>query len=177
MDFTLSPEHEMMRKAIAEFAAKEVKPGASERDEREEFSMELFAKMGAMGLAGIPVPEEYGGAGGDYVGYAIAVEEISKVDASAGITLSTHTSLCSVPIMEYGTEEQKQKFLTPVASGAAVGAYSLTEPTSGSDAGTMRTRAVALMPLAPTLTTPTPGFASAGATVTGNHHLLVCKFI
>ena len=142
MDFTLTPEHEMMRKAIAEFAAKEVKPGASERDEKEEFSMELFQKMGAMGLAGIPMPEEYGGAGGDYVGYAIAVEEISKVDASAGITLSTHTSLCSVPILEYGTEEQKQKFLVPLAQGKKLGAFGLTEPSAGSDAAGMKSMAV-----------------------------------
>ncbi len=142
MDFTLSPEHEMMRKAIADFAAKELKPGASERDEKEEFSMELFYKMGAMGLAGIPIPEENGGAGGDYLGYAIAVEEISKVDASAGITLSTHTSLCSVPIMEYGTEEQKKKFLVPLAQGKKLGAFGLTEPSAGSDAAGMQTTAV-----------------------------------
>ena len=132
----------MMRKAIAEFVAKEVKPGISERDEKEEFSIELFQKMAAMGLAGIPMPEEYGGAGGDYLGYAIAVEEISKVDASAGVTISAHTSLCSVPIYEYGTEEQKQKYLVPLAQGKKLGAFGLTEPFAGSDAAGMKSMAV-----------------------------------
>ncbi|MEW5784549.1 MAG: acyl-CoA dehydrogenase [Bacillota bacterium] len=142
MDFILSLEHEMMKKSIAEFVEKEIRPGAAERDEKEEFTLDLFYKMAGCGLTGIPWPEAYGGAGSDYLSYIIAVEEISKVDASAGITLSTHTSLCSWPIYEYGTEEQKQKYLAPLAKGEKLGAFGLTEPSAGSDAGAMQTTAV-----------------------------------
>lgn len=142
MDFRLSPEHEMMRKTVRDFAEKELKPGATERDEKEEFSRELFNKMAELGLAGIPWPEEYGGAGGDYLSYAIAVEELSRVDASAGVTISAHTSLCSWPIYKYGTEEQKRKYLVPLAEGTYLGAYGLTEPSAGSDAASIQTTAV-----------------------------------
>ncbi len=142
MDFTVSLEHEMMKKTIVEFTNKEIKPGAAERDESEEFSLDIFNKMAVLELAGIPWPEDYGGAGGDYLSYIMAVEEISKVDASAGITLSTHTSLCSWPIYEYGTEEQKQKYLVPLAQGKKLGAFGLTESSAGSDVGGMQTTAV-----------------------------------
>lgn len=142
MDFSLSLEHEMIKKTIVDFIEKEIKPGAAERDEKEEFSLDIFYKMAGCGLTGIPWPEAYGGVGADYLSYIIAVEEISKVDASSGITLSTHTSLCSWPIYEYGTEEQKQKYLVPLAKGEKLGAFGLTEPSAGSDAGAMQTTAV-----------------------------------
>ena len=142
MDFTMSSEHELMRKMVSEFVKKEIEPGAAERDENEEFTLDIYNKMAGLGLTGIPWPEEYGGAGADYLSYIIAVEEISKVDASTGITLSTHTSLCSWPIYEYGTEEQKQKYLVPLAQGKKLGAFGLTEASAGSDAGGMQTTAV-----------------------------------
>ena len=142
MNFTMSPEHEMMRKSIRDFTVNEIEPGASERDEKEEFSREIFEKMAQMELTGIPWPEEYGGAGDDYLSYVIAVEEISRVDASAGVTLSAHTSLCSWPIYKYGNKEQKKKYLTPLARGEKLGGYGLTEPSAGSDAGSLQTTAV-----------------------------------
>ncbi len=142
MNFTMSPEHEMMRKSIRDFAENEIAPGAAERDEKEEFSREIFEKMAEMELTGIPWPEEYGGAGDDYLSYAIAVEEISRVDASAGVTLSAHTSLCCWPIYTYANEEQLKKYLTPLAKGEKLGGYGLTEPQAGSDAGSLQTTAV-----------------------------------
>jgi butyryl-CoA dehydrogenase len=142
MDFMLTPEQEMMKKTVAEFVEKDIRPGASERDENEEYIHGIFDKMGELGLTGIPWPEKYGGAELDYISYIIAVEELSKADASAGITLSTHTSLCSWPIYEYGSEEQKQKYLVPLAEGKKLGAFGLTEAAAGSDAGGMQTTAV-----------------------------------
>lgn len=142
MEFRLSEEHEMMRQMVREFAEKEVKPSAAERDEEERFDRSLFDKLGKLGLAGIPWGEEYGGAGADYLSYVIAVEELSRVCGSMGVTLSAHISLASFPIFTFGTEEQKQKFLRPLAEGKKLGAYGLTEPGSGSDAAAMRTTAV-----------------------------------
>lgn len=141
MNFKLSEEHEMIRKMVRDFAMKEVAPSAAERDEEERFDMDLFKKMADLGLTGIPWPEEYGGIGSDYLAYVIAVEELSRVCASMGVTLSAHTSLAGWPIYKYGTEEQKQKYLRPLAEGTKIGAYGLTEPSSGSDAGAMRTTA------------------------------------
>lgn len=141
MNFLLSEEHEMIRKMVRDFAKNEVEPTAAERDEEERFDMEIFNKMAALGLTGIPFPEEYGGIGSDYLAYCIAVEELSRVCASTGVTLSAHTSLASWPIYKYGTEEQKQKYLVPLAQGTKIGGYGLTEPGSGSDAGAMRTTA------------------------------------
>lgn len=141
MNFKLSEEHEMIRKMVRDFAEKEVAPTAAERDEEERFDMELFKKMAELGLTGVPWPEEYGGIGGDYLAYCIAVEELSRVCASTGVTLSAHTSLASWPVFKFGTEEQKQKYLRPMAEGTKVGAYGLTEPASGSDAGGMKTSA------------------------------------
>ncbi|HOB87099.1 MAG TPA: acyl-CoA dehydrogenase [Bacillota bacterium] len=141
MNFLLTEEQEMTRKMVRDFAEKEIKPGAEERDEKEEFSREIFDKMGELGITGIPWPEEYGGAGSDYVSYAIAVEELSRVEASAGTTLSAHVSLCSWPIYKYGTEEQKERFLKPLALGEKLGAYALTEATAGTDAASLRTTA------------------------------------
>ncbi|MEI4620626.1 acyl-CoA dehydrogenase AcdA [Bacillus pfraonensis] len=141
MHFKLSEEHEMIRKMVRDFARNEVAPTAAERDEEERFDRALFDQMADLGLTGIPWPEEYGGIGSDYLAYVIAVEELSRVCASTGVTLSAHTSLAGWPIFKFGTEEQKQKFLRPMAEGKKIGAYGLTEPGSGSDAGGMKTTA------------------------------------
>ena len=141
MNFKLSEEHEMIQKMVRDFAQREVAPTAAERDEEERFDMNIFKKMAELGLTGIPWPEEYGGIGSDYLAYVIAVEELSRVCASTGVTLSAHTSLAGWPVYKYGTEEQKQKYLRPMAEGTQMGAYGLTEPSSGSDAGAMKTTA------------------------------------
>lgn len=140
--YTLTEEHEMIRQAARDFAQNEIAPIAAEFDETGEFPMSTIRKMGEMGFMGIEVPEEYGGAEMDTLSYVLALEEICKADASHGTIMSVNNSLYAYGLIKFGTEEQKQKFLTPVASGQAVGAYSLTEPMSGSDAGTMRSRAV-----------------------------------
>jgi len=142
MDFNLSEDHIMMRKMVRDFAEKECGPGAEERDENEEFSMEIWKKCGELGLAGVTFPEEFGGVGADYISYAITVEELSRVDASVGVTISAHASLCCNPISIFGTQEQKEKFLTPLATGEKLGAFGLTEPMAGSDASGTRTTAV-----------------------------------
>lgn len=139
MNFKLTEEHEMIRKMVRDFAINEVAPTAAERDEEERFDREIFDKMAELGLTGIPWPEKYGGIGSDYLAYAIAVEELSRVDASVGVTLSAHTSLAGWPVFKFGTEEQKQKYLRPMAEGKSIGAYCLTEAGSGSDAGNMKT--------------------------------------
>jgi alkylation response protein AidB-like acyl-CoA dehydrogenase len=141
-DFTLSEEHRMIRQAARDFAQKEIAPIAAEFDETGDFPSETIRKMGEMGFMGIEVPEEYGGAGMDTMAYILALEEICKIDASHGAIMSVNNSLFNYGILRFGTEEQKVKFIFPVASGQAIGAYSLTEPMSGSDAGTMRSRAV-----------------------------------
>jgi alkylation response protein AidB-like acyl-CoA dehydrogenase len=138
----LSDEHEMLRQAARDFAQNEIAPIAPEFDESGEFPLKTIRKMGGMGLMGIEVPEEYGGAGMDTISYVLALEEISKVDAAHGTVMSVNNSLFCYGILRFGTEEQKQKYLRGVASGEKIGAYSLTEPMSGSDAGTMRSRAV-----------------------------------
>src|SRR5574342_1330616 len=126
--FQLSPEHEMIRQAARDFAQKEIAPIAAEFDETGEFPSTTIKKMGEMGFMGIEVPEEYGGAGLDTLAYVLALEEISKADASHGTIMSVNNSLFCHGIYKYGTEAQKQKYLRAVASGAKVGAYSLTEP-------------------------------------------------
>jgi butyryl-CoA dehydrogenase len=141
MNFQLSEEHEMIRKMVRDFARNEVAPTAAERDENERFDREIFDQMAELGLTGIPWPEEYGGIGSDYLAYCIAVEELSRVCASTGVTLSAHTSLAGWPIFKFGTEEQKQKYLRPMAEGKKIGGYGLTEPGSGSDSGAMKTTA------------------------------------
>ncbi|WP_257347504.1 acyl-CoA dehydrogenase [Pseudalkalibacillus decolorationis] len=141
MQFQLSDEHQMLRKMVRDFAKNEVEPTAAERDEEERFDRGLFDQMAELGLTGIPWPEEYGGIGSDYLSYVIAVEELSRVCASTGVTLSAHTSLAGWPVYKFGTEEQKQKFLRPMAEGKKLGAYGLTEPGSGSDAAKMKTTA------------------------------------
>lgn len=141
-EILLTDEHKMIRQAARDFAQKEIAPIAAEFDESGEFPAETIRKMGEMGFMGIEVPEEYGGAGMDSLAYVLALEEICKVDASHGTIMSVNNSLFNYGIMRFGTEEQKRKYVTPVASGEAIGAYSLTEPMSGSDAATMRSRAV-----------------------------------
>lgn len=141
MQFILSKEHQQLRDLIRSFAEKEVAPGAADRDRDASFDINLFYKMGELGLTGIPWPEVYGGAEMDYLGYVIAVEELSRVCGSTGVTLSAHTSLAGWPIFKFGTEAQKAKYLKPMAEGKWLGAYGLTEPGSGSDAGGMRTTA------------------------------------
>ncbi|MBB6445544.1 acyl-CoA dehydrogenase [Bacillus benzoevorans] len=141
MNFKLSEEHEMIRKMVRDFAENEVAPTAAERDEAERFDREIFTKMAELGLMGIPWPEEYGGIGSDFLAYCITVEELARVCASTAVTLSAHTSLAGWPVYKFGTEEQKQKYLKPMALGEKLGAYGLTEPGSGSDAGGMKTTA------------------------------------
>jgi alkylation response protein AidB-like acyl-CoA dehydrogenase len=139
---TLTEEHEMIQQAARDFAQNEIAPVAAEFDETGEFPLKNIKKMGELGLMGIEIPEEYGGAGMDALSYVLALEEVCKADASHGTIMSVNNSLYGNGILKFGTEEQKQKFLRPVAIGKAIGAYSLTEPMSGSDAGTMRSRAV-----------------------------------
>lgn len=140
--YPLSDEHKMIRDTARDFAQKEIVPIAAEFDESGEFPHKTIQKMGEMGFMGIEIPEEYGGAGMDTLAYVLALEEISKADAAHGVIMSVNNSLYCHGIMKFGTEEQKRKFVTPVASGKSIGAYSLTEPMSGSDAGTMKSRAV-----------------------------------
>ena len=142
MDFDLTEEQNMFQQMVREFADNEIAPQAEELDEKGEFPYEVVAKMADLGLFGLPFPEEYGGSGADLVTYVIAVEEISRVSASLGITMAAHTSLGSMPIYLFGTEEQKQKWLVPLASGEKLGAFGLTEPEAGSDAGATKTTAV-----------------------------------
>ena len=139
--YPLSDEHKMIRDAARDFAQKEISPIAAEHDENGTFPQATIKKMGGLGFMGIEVPEQYGGAGMDALAYVLALEEICKVDASHGVIMSVNNSLYCHGILKFGTEEQKKKFVTPIASGQAIGAYSLTEPQSGSDAGTMKSRA------------------------------------
>lgn len=141
MHFKLTAEHEMIRKMVRDFAVHEVAPTAAERDEEERFDRAIFDKMAELGLMGIPFPEQYGGIGSDYLAYCIAVEELSRVCASTGVTLSAHTSLAGWPLYTFGSETQKQHYLRPLTQGEKIGAYALTEPGSGSDAGGMKTTA------------------------------------
>jgi len=140
--FQLSPEHEMIRHAARDFAQKEIAPIAAQFDETGDFPSKTIKKMGEMGFMGIEVPEECGGAGMDTLAYVLALEEICKADAAHGTIMSVNNSLFCHGLVKFGTPAQKQKYLRAVASGQAVGAYSLTEPMSGSDAGNMRSRAV-----------------------------------
>jgi Acyl-CoA dehydrogenases len=142
MHFELTEEQKLIRDMVRSFAEAEVAPSAAERDEAEHFDRALmFDRLAELGLTGIVFPEEYGGAGADYISYAIAVEELSRVCGSTGVTLSAHLSLCANPIYMFGTEAQKQKFLTPLAKGEKIGAFGLTEPSAGSDAGGTKTTA------------------------------------
>ena len=142
MNFELTEEQNLIRDMVRSFAEAEVAPSARERDEEERFDRALmYDRLAELGLTGIVFPEEYGGAGADYISYAIAVEELSRVCGSTGVTLSAHLSLCANPIYMFGTEAQKQKFLVPLAKGEKMGAFGLTEPSAGSDAGGTKTTA------------------------------------
>jgi alkylation response protein AidB-like acyl-CoA dehydrogenase len=143
MNFALTPEQQEVRALAREFAEREVAPVIHHFDETQEFPHEIFAKLAATGLLGALVPEEYGGAALDYVSYALAVEELNRVDASVGITMWAHNSLCTNHIALFGSPEQKARYLPRLARGEVLGAWGLTEPGSGSDAAAMRTRAVA----------------------------------
>ncbi|MEG1990885.1 MAG: acyl-CoA dehydrogenase family protein, partial [Christensenella sp.] len=142
MDFTLSKEHKMLQTLFREFAEQEVKPLAEEVDEEERFPIETVEKMKKYGFLGIPFPKEYGGQGCDTLAYVMCVEELSKVCGTTGVIVSAHTSLGSNPIKQFGTEEQKQKYLVPLAKGEKIGAFGLTEAGAGTDASGQQTKAV-----------------------------------
>ncbi len=141
MDFDLSPDHELIRRTVREFAEGEVAPVAEELDRTKSFPYEIVEQLGKLNLMGIPFPEEYGGGGGDTLAYALAVEELTRVDSSVAITLCAHTSLGTQPIYLFGSEEQKREWMPQLCSGEKLGAFGLTEPEAGSDAGNTRTRA------------------------------------
>lgn len=142
MDFRWTEEQEMMRKMVRDFAQKEIAPFISTMEETDQFPRHIVKKMGETGLMGIPIPEQWGGAGADFTSYILAIHEISKVSATLGVILSVHTSVGTNPILYFGSEAQKQKYLPKLAAGEYLGAFALTEPQAGSDAGAIRTTAV-----------------------------------
>ena len=142
MEFTYSREQQMVKKMLREFAEKEIAPIAGEIDEKAIYPYETIGKLAKLGLMGMPFPAEYGGAGTDYMTYIMAIEEISKIDASHGVIIQTHNALCCWPIYTYGTEEQKKKYLPDLLSGKKLGAFGLTEPNAGTDAAGTQTKAV-----------------------------------
>src|SRR5947209_3990928 len=142
MDFTLTDDQQDILAVVRDFARNEVLPRAAEIDEKAEFPADLVAKMGELGLMGVPFPEEYGGAGQSYVTFALIVEEVCRACASTGLIMDVNISLCGEPILMFGTEEQKQRFLPPLASGEKLGALAMTEPEAGSDAASIKTTAV-----------------------------------
>jgi len=141
MNFDLSDEHRLIQSTVREFARAEVAPVAEELDREKRFPYAIVRRLGELGLMGIPFPVEYGGGGGDTLAYALAVEELTRIDSSVAITLCAHTSLGTQPVYLFGSEEQKQEWLPKLCSGAQLGAFGLTEPEAGSDAGNVRTRA------------------------------------
>jgi butyryl-CoA dehydrogenase len=143
MQFEMTEEQKMMQKMAKDFAEKTLAPGAAERDEKEDFSREMYNAMVEMGFTGICYPEEYGGAGGDYISYIAVLEEIGKADSGLNVSLSATVSLCAWPIYAYGSEEQKKKYLVPLAEGSKMGAFALTEPNAGTDAASQQSVAVA----------------------------------
>src|SRR3989440_10092246 len=141
MEFDLSDDHRLLRQTVREFAEQEIAPLAEELDRTHSFPYEIVRRLGELDLMGIPFPEEYGGGGGDSIAYALAVEELTRVDSSVAITLCAHTSLGTQPLYLFGSEEQKQTWLPRLCAGERLGAFGLTEPEAGSDAGNTRTRA------------------------------------
>jgi alkylation response protein AidB-like acyl-CoA dehydrogenase len=141
MDFELTPEQREIQSLAREFAAAEIEPHAAAWDRERHFPAGLFAKLGELGLMGVCVPEELGGAGADFLSYILVLEELSRADAGVGVTVAVHTSAATLPIVSYGTDEQRSRFVPPLASGETIGAFALTEPGSGSDAGALLTRA------------------------------------
>jgi alkylation response protein AidB-like acyl-CoA dehydrogenase len=142
MDLRWTEEQEMMRRMVRDFAQKEIAPFIPTMEETDQFPRHIVSKMGEMGLMGIPIPEEWGGAGADFTSYILAINEISRVSATLGVILSVHTSVGTNPILYFGTDEQKRKYVPKLASGEYLGAFALTEPSAGSDAGNLRTSAV-----------------------------------
>ncbi len=142
MDYQLSEEHLLFQETVRQFVEREIAPRAAEIDATDRFPRDIFERMGELGLLGIPFEEKYGGAGGDYLSLLIALEEIARASGTVAIILDAHTSLCCEPLHLFGSEEQKKKYLLPLATGAKLGAFGLTEPGAGSDAGATRTRAV-----------------------------------
>jgi alkylation response protein AidB-like acyl-CoA dehydrogenase len=141
VDFELSAEQKEIQALARDFAASEIEPHASEWDRAHAFPRELLGKLGALGLMGVCVPEEYGGAGADFLSYILVLEELSRADAGVGVTVAVHTSACTLPILQFGSEEQRARFVPPLAHGEGVGCFALTEPGAGSDAGSITTRA------------------------------------
>ena len=141
MDFDLSDDHQLIRSTVREFAEGEIAPVAEELDREKRFPYAIVRQLGDLNLMGLPFPERYGGAGGDTLAYALAVEELTRVDSSVGITMCAHTSLGTQPIYQFGSEEQKQRYLPDLCAGRKLAAFGLTEPEAGSDAGNTRTRA------------------------------------
>jgi short/branched chain acyl-CoA dehydrogenase len=141
MDFDLSDDHQLIRSTVREFAEGEIAPVAEELDREKRFPYAIVRQLGDLDLMGLPFPERYGGAGGDTLAYALAVEELTRVDSSVGITMCAHTSLGTQPIYQFGSEEQKQRYLPDLCAGRKLAAFGLTEPEAGSDAGNTRTRA------------------------------------
>ena len=141
MNLDLTPEHELLRRTVREFAEQRVAPVAAELDREHRFPYEIVSELAELGLMGIPIPEEHGGAGGDTLSYAIAIEELTRIDSSVAITVAAHTSLGTMPILLFGSDEQKAEWLPDLASGRKLAAFGLTEPGAGSDAGATRTRA------------------------------------
>jgi short/branched chain acyl-CoA dehydrogenase len=141
VDYDLAEEHALLRRTVRDFAEQRIAPVAEELDREHRFPYDIVAELAELGLMGIPIPEEYGGAGGDTLSYAIAIEELTRVDSSVAITVAAHTSLGTMPILLYGTDEQKREWLPDLASGRKLGAFGLTEPGAGSDAGATQTRA------------------------------------
>jgi alkylation response protein AidB-like acyl-CoA dehydrogenase len=139
LDLDLAPEHELIRDTVREFARERIAPVAEELDREGRFPYDLVAELGELGLMGVPIPEEYGGAGADTVSYAIAIEELTRVDSSVAITVAAHTSLGTMPILLFGNEEQRREWLPDLAAGRRLAAFGLTEPDAGSDAGSTRT--------------------------------------
>jgi short-chain 2-methylacyl-CoA dehydrogenase len=141
VDFDLSDEHELLRRTVRSFAEERIAPVAEELDREHRFPYEIVAELAELGLMGIPIPEEHGGAGGDTLSYAIAIEELTRIDSSVAITIAAHTSLGTMPLVLFGSEEQKREWVPELASGRKLAAFGLTEPAAGSDAGATRTHA------------------------------------
>src|SRR5919205_3588078 len=141
MDFALSDDQREIQALAREVAKEKIEPHAAEWDRDHRFPRELFTELAELGLMGACVPEEYGGAGADFLSYILVLEELSRADAGVGVTVAVHTSAVTLPILTFGTEEQRARFVPPLARGDAIGAFALTEPEAGSDAGALRTRA------------------------------------
>jgi len=141
VDFELSPEQREIQSLARELARQEIDPHAAAWDREHRFPREVFAKLAEVGLMGVCVPEEYGGAGADFLSYVLVLEELSRADAGVGVTVAVHTSAATLPLLAFGTDEQRSRFVPPLARGEQIGAFALTEPESGSDAGSLRTRA------------------------------------